>query len=45
MKWYIEPPIPFKPYPIAAGAYFGYRLFDGEKWHDCDKDGNVKGRK
>ena len=27
------------PYPKAAGSQYGYRVFDGNKWHDCDKNG------
>lgn len=29
------------PYPKAAGSQYGYRVFDGNKWHDCDKDGRI----
>ena len=29
-----------KPYPVVCGS--GYRCFDGEKWQDCDRFGNVK---
>ena len=36
MIWYLKPVIPFHPYPTGGG---GYRCFDGEKWVDCDKDG------
>ena len=27
------------PYPTAG---IWYRCFDGEKWHDCDKNGKVR---
>lgn len=29
-----------KAYPTGG---YGYRCFDGEKWHDCDKDGAIHG--
>lgn len=29
------------PYPKAAGCQYGYRVFDGNKWHDCDKNGKI----
>lgn len=35
----LDPVVPFHPYPIAAGACFGFRCFDGEKWRDCDETG------
>lgn len=36
-----EPAIIGKPYPTMSGT--GWRCFDGEKWHDCDKDGAICG--
>lgn len=36
-----EPVIVGKPYPTMSGN--GWRCFDGEKWHDCDKDGAILG--
>ena len=37
-----DPPIVGHPYPTAGGYW---RCFDGEKWRDCDKHGNVKEQK
>ena len=39
-----DPPIIGKPYPVMCG--YGWRCFDGEKWHDCDEHGKIirKGR-
>ena len=33
-----EPPIIGYPYPTDGGYW---RCFDGEKWHNCDRFGNV----
>lgn len=40
-----DKPIPFLPYPVAAGSEYGYRMFNGERWVDCDKHGNLKERR
>lgn len=29
------------PYPKLAGSHYGYRVFDGNKWHDCDRNGRI----
>lgn len=39
MKKENEPAIIGMAYPTSG---FGWRCFDGEKWHDCDQDGNYK---
>ena len=35
----LAPAIIGKPYPVMLGN--GWRCFDGEKWHDCDKSGKI----
>lgn len=35
----LEPVIIGKAYSVACGN--GWRCFDGEKWHDCDRYGNT----
>ena len=30
------------PYPKAGGSQCGYRVFDGNRWYDCDKNGKIK---
>lgn len=34
-----------KPYPKAAGAYFGYRCCVNGEWYDCDQHGNITDRR
>lgn len=38
-----DPPVIGKPYPVMFGD--GWRCFDGEKWHDSDRYGNITKRK
>lgn len=38
---YFDEPIIGYPYPVAAGPEYGYRVFDGKKWHDCDENGRI----
>lgn len=34
-----DPPIIGYPYPTGTSGL--YRCFDGEKWHNCDRNGKV----
>lgn len=37
----INPVVIDHPYPVVSGN--GWRCFDGEQWHDCDRYGNIIG--
>lgn len=41
MKSIFEPIIKGHPYPMAAGANFGYRCCVDGKWYNCDRYGNI----
>lgn len=41
MMLIFDPVIKGHPYPMAAGAHFGYRCYVDGKWHNCDRYGNI----